>query len=485
MSHELRTPLNAIIGFTQLLHDGEVGELSGEQRDFLGNVLTSGRHLLRLINDVLDLAKVESGKLDFRPEPIDLPELIGEVNAILRTAAVEKKVRMEVEVDRSLGQIVLDPARLKQVLYNYLSNALKFTPSGGRVTVRASPVAADFFRIEVEDSGPGIDAHDLARLFVEFQQLEEGAAKKHGGTGLGLALTKRIVEAQGGSVGVRSVPGAGSIFHALLPRHAKGGVQPAAGRTSVRKAGAPEILVIEDNPADQALIVETLANAGFSVEAAATGAQALAKLRERTFQGVTLDLLLPDMSGVDLLARLRSESRNAEVPVIVLTIVAEKGAVAGFTVSDVLAKPIDTAALLEALRRAGVSPERRGAVLVVDDDPGSLKLMQATLRRSGYETICHEDAEAALEAAAESSPAAVVLDLMMPHVDGFEFLERFRKTESGRLTPVIIWTVKDLSAHDHARLREKAQAVIAKGSDDAASLVRELNAFFPQGQLAK
>jgi CheY-like chemotaxis protein len=221
------------------------------------------------------------------------------------------------------------------------------------------------------------------------------------------------------------------------------------------------------------------------VETASTGAQALAKFRERPFDALTLDLLLPDMSGVDLLARIRAESRNSDVPVVVLTVVAEAGAVAGFTVSDVLAKPIDTAALLDALRRAGVAPERFGAVLVVDDDPGSLNLMQATLGRSGYETICRRDAEAALEAAEKSRPIAVVLDLMMPGVDGFEFLERFRKTEAGRNTPVIIWTVKDLSDKDHSRLRQTAHAIVPKGSDGAASLLRELNAFLPRRKAPK
>ena len=478
MSHELRTPLNAILGFTQLLHEGEVGTLTGEQREFLGNVLTSGRHLLRLINDVLDLAKVESGRLDFRPEPIDLPQVIGEVNAILRTTAADKNVRVEMAVDPAIGPVALDPARLKQVLYNYLSNALKFTPSGGLVTVRASPEGADFFRLEVHDTGSGIEPQDLPRLFVEFQQLDTGATKKHAGTGLGLALTKRIVEAQGGSVGVRSTPGVGSVFHAVLPRQATGEARPAMPQARSR-AGAPEILVVEDNPADQTLIVEALSGAGYSVQTAATGAQALAKLRERAFDAMTLDLLLPDMSGVDLLARIRDGGPNAQLPVIVLTVVAEEGAVAGFRVSDVLAKPIETAALLDALRRAGVAAERRGAVLVVDDDPGCLRLMEATLGRSGFQTICRQDGEAALQAAAESRPVAVVLDLIMPRVDGFEFLERFRRTEAGRRTPVIVWTVKDLSAHDHARLRETAHAVVAKGGDGAVSLLRELNTFLP------
>jgi CheY-like chemotaxis protein len=373
--------------------------------------------------------------------------------------------------------LALDPARLKQVLYNYLSNALKFTSSGGLVTVRASPEGADFFRLEVHDTGSGIQPRDLSKLFVEFQQLDTGATKKHAGTGLGLALTKRIVEAQGGSVGVRSTPGVGSVFHAVLPRQATGKPLPAPQPRT--RAGAPEILVVEDNGADQTRIVEALSGAGFSVQTAATGAQALALLRDRTFDAMTLDLLLPDMSGVDLLARLRAEGRDAKLPVVVLTVVAEHGAVAGFTVSDVLAKPIDAAALLDALRRAGVVADRRGAVLVVDDDPGCLKLMEATLGRSGFQTICRQDGEAALQAAAESRPVAVVLDLIMPRLDGFEFLERFRRTEAGRRTPVIVWTVKDLSAHDHDRLRETAEAVVAKGSDGAVSLLRELNTFLP------
>ena len=246
--------------------------------------------------------------------------------------------------------------------------------------------------------------------------------------------------------------------------------------------GAPTVLVVEDNASDQALIVESLTRAGYSVHTAATGAQALVRLRETDFDAITLDLLLPDMSGVEVLQQIRDEDCNANVPVIVLTVVAEKGAVAGFRVTDILAKPLDTGALLNALQRAGVTPQRRGAVLVVDDDEGSLKLMEATLERSGYDTICRKDGEAALQAAAESPLIAVVLDLIMPRLDGFEFLERFRRTESGRSTPVIVWTVKDLTKHDQARLRETAQAVVMKGNEGATALLRELDAFLPRRQ---
>jgi signal transduction histidine kinase len=218
MSHELRTPLNSIIGFAHLLHTGKAGPVAESHGEYLGDILTSARHLLQLINDVLDLAKVESGKMEFRPEPVNVAKTISEVRDILRGLASEKRVQVEVHVAPDLGGIVLDPARLKQVLYNFLSNAIKFTGETGRVTIRAAPLDAGRFRIEVEDTGIGISPDDLHRLFVEFQQLDAGSAKRYPGTGLGLALTKRIVEAQGGEVGVTSTPRVGSVFHAVLPR---------------------------------------------------------------------------------------------------------------------------------------------------------------------------------------------------------------------------------------------------------------------------
>jgi signal transduction histidine kinase len=218
MSHELRTPLNAIIGFAELLYDGHVKPSMPEFKEFLGDILTSGRHLLQLINDVLDLAKVEAGRLEFRPEPADLGKILGEVTAVLKTTASTKNIQIHIDIDPALVDLELDAGRLKQVAYNYLSNALKFTPAGGRVTVRAKATSSERFRIEVEDTGIGVAPGDLDRLFVQFQQLESGKAKRHQGTGLGLALTKRLVEAQGGSVGVTSIAGKGSTFHAELPR---------------------------------------------------------------------------------------------------------------------------------------------------------------------------------------------------------------------------------------------------------------------------
>ncbi len=221
MSHELRTPLNGIIGLAQLMHDEQLGPVAADHKEYLGDILTSSQHLLGLINDVLDLAKVESGTIDFRPEPVDLARILDGVRDVVRTLAAEKRIHITSEVDPCLRHVVVDPARLKQVLYNYVSNALKFTTIGGCIHVRADPEGEDSFRLEVEDSGIGIRAEDIDRLFIEFHQLDEGAGKQYGGTGLGLALTKQIVEAQGGRVGVASQIGNGSRFFAVLPRIAK------------------------------------------------------------------------------------------------------------------------------------------------------------------------------------------------------------------------------------------------------------------------
>ena len=227
MSHELRTPLNAIIGFTELMHKGKVGELAPQHVEYLGDILTSARHLLQLVNDILDLAKVESGKMEFRPESVNLGKIAGEVRDILRGLAADKNLRVSVSVEAEIEVVSVDSARVKQILYNYLSNAIKFTREGGRISIHIAPENADFFRIDVEDTGIGIPAEQIDRLFVEFRQLDASSGKKFRGTGLGLALTKRIAEAHGGRVEVRSVVGKGSVFSAILPRAFEG--EPDAG----------------------------------------------------------------------------------------------------------------------------------------------------------------------------------------------------------------------------------------------------------------
>jgi PAS domain S-box-containing protein len=481
MSHELRTPLNAIIGFAELLHDGQVPHDTPQHKEFLGDILTSGRHLLQLINDVLDLAKVEAGKLDFRPERVDLGKLVGEVVSITRTTASKKKITVETTVDPSLVDITIDPNRFKQVAYNYLSNALKFTPEGGRVAIRVVPDGPERFRLELQDTGVGIASEDIGRLFVEFQQLESGASKRHQGTGLGLALTRRLVEAQGGAVGVSSAPGKGSTFHATLPRHVRGGEAMLVTPTSTPRLGARTVLVVEDTVLDRELLVDTLARAGYAVETATTGAEAIARCKERSFDAVTLDLMLPDMSGLDLLASLRTNGRARQTPVIVVTVAADHRLIAAFAVHDVIEKPLEPATLLHALERAGVRPDRRGGILVVDDDPGALRLMDATLAQLGYSTITRSTGAAALEAAVQLHPSAVVLDLVMDGMDGVEFLDKLRQLPEHARTPVLVWTMKDLTDAEAVRLRQAAQAVVSKNGTTPATVVQQLRSLLSGG----
>ena len=474
MSHELRTPLNSIIGFADLLYDEEIAPDSPQHREFLGDILKSGRHLLQLINDVLDLAKIEAGKMEFRPERFDVARLFGEVIDVLRALAGANRISIECKVEPEVRELVLDPGRLKQVLYNYLSNALKFTSPGGRVNVRARAAGDAQVLIEVEDTGQGIAREDQARLFVAFEQLDHGISKRHAGTGLGLALTRRIVEEQGGAVGVQSELHRGSTFWARLPREAHTLAEPAPARLPERYDDAALVLVVEDEPADQQLLARTLNGAGYGVELASSGRQAAEACRERVFDAITLDLLLPDQSGLEVLRELRRAGLNRLTPVIVVSVVAEHQVVEGFSVHDYLPKPIEGGKLIDSLERAGIAPTKSESILVVDDDPSSLKLMRTTLQRLGYMVDCQSDPVRALEIARSHRHGAVILDLLMPGMDGFEFLRRFRDDSACRQTPVIVWTTKDLNAEDQRRLQHAAQAVFEKGSGRPLPLVDEL-----------
>ncbi len=475
MSHELRTPLNGIIGFAEIMHDGRVGPVSDDHKEYLGDILTSARHLLQLINDILDLSKVEAGKMEFRPQTVNLQLIIEDVRESVRALSASKQVTVRSEIDPRLGTIDADPRSLKQILYNYLSNALKFTPQDGQVTIRARAEDADRFRIEVEDNGIGIADSDLAHLFVEFQQLDSTTGKKYPGTGLGLALTKKLVEAQGGTVGVNSTLGKGSIFHAVLPRSLWASPAAPKAETPLSVApGTPLILVVEDDANDRAWIANVLRKTGYGVETVATGSEALIRCREQRFDAITLDMMLPDMSGRAVLEKLRERGLNQETPVVVVTLLAQKGIVAGFQVVDILTKPVSEEEVLKALGRCGVAPRSQRPVLVIDDDLSALKVADQVLRQLGFRPVCRQDAASALKAASAERPAAVVLDLMMPEMNGFDFLKRFRKTRNGRRTPVIVWTGKDLNERERTELRSSVSS-IAKKDQEANQLIQELN----------
>jgi len=473
MSHELRTPLNAIIGFADLLNAGAVPPTSPKHPQFLAHIATSGRHLLQLINDVLDLSKVESGRFDFYPEPVHLPTVVREVRDILQGQAEKKRIAIKTDIDPAVAQLVLDPSRLKQALYNYLANAIKFTPEEGRVAMRARPEGAEQVRIEVEDTGIGISPDDLPRLFLEFQQLDSGTTKQHQGTGLGLALTRRLVEAQGGSVGVRSAPGAGSVFHLVLPR-----VHEIETGTPARPPRGPtqgrSLLAIE--PRHQ--LVQGLASAGFAVDAVGTGAEAVEHALLRAYDGIALDLVLPDERGLGVLERIRREGPNRCAPVVSVTMPADEGA-AAFAIANVLAKPIDTEEIVRAMARFRRPEPGRAPVLVIDDDPLALDLMRVALASIGIDAICVGSGREALEDIDRYRPDAIVLDLMMPEMDGFAVLDALRRRAAWRATPVFIWTSMILAEAEYAALARSAHAIVAKGGGALLDMLEDLKRWRP------
>ncbi|HYJ96687.1 MAG TPA: response regulator, partial [Burkholderiaceae bacterium] len=450
-----------------------------KRNEYLNHIAASGRHLLRLINDVLDLSKVESGKFDLAPEPLQLATVVQEVVAVLQPEAARKGVRVGTQVDAALGEVALDPARLKQMLYNLLSNAIKFTDSGGHVSVRALPEAPEQMRIEVEDTGIGIAADDLPKLFRQFQQVHTGMAKNYGGTGLGLVLTRHLAELHGGGVGVRSTPGVGSVFHLILPRRVSGAIAREPQRqlpAPSAMSDAPTVLVIEDDSADQAQLTRILHTAGYRVEVAGTAERALQLTSERRYDAITLDLLLPDRSGLEVLNALRSSGPNRSAPVVVITVVTETSTLAGFAVNDVLTKPIRPHEVKTALQRLG-GPDNTPSVLVVDDDPGTLELMVATLQTLGIAARTATSGTQALEMIEQQSPDALILDLVMPGLNGFDLLHALRRQMRFKHLPVFVWTSMQLQAHELAVLKASARAVVGKSGGGLDTLVEQLRAW--------
>jgi signal transduction histidine kinase len=323
MSHELRTPLNAVLGFAELIADNVVPMGSPQYTEFLGHILSSGRHLLRLINDVLDLTKVEAGRMDFRPENVDPAQLVHDVCNILRATAQTRDVEIVPFCDASVSEAFLDPVRFKQMLFNYLSNALKFSHEGGRVEVRLSPAGENHLRIEVQDAGIGIAPEQQERLFVEFHQLEPGHAKLHRGVGLGLALTKRLVEAQDGHVGVDSQLGRGSTFYAVLPRRVPARLSSSPPRSTPEpgksNTGAPRVLVVDDDFASLRLMETALSQLGYDPIGTIDAEHGLLLAEKLKPECIVLDLMLRCTDGFSLLERLREQPSQKKIPVIVWT----------------------------------------------------------------------------------------------------------------------------------------------------------------------
>jgi CheY-like chemotaxis protein len=360
--------------------------------------------------------------------------------------AAKKGQQVRIEIDPALGPVVADIGRLKQVLYNYLSNAIKFTPEHGRITIRLQPVGEAMFRLSVEDTGVGVRPEDLGRLFVEFEQLNAGTAKLHQGTGLGLALTKRIVEAQGGMVAVQSTLGSGSMFSAVLPRQLTADtVLAARPEMDTSFLSGPTILVVEDEPGDRQFLQRTFTQAGYLVEIATTLADGLARCQERSFQAITLDLMLPDGQGLDLIHAIRAGGPNISTPVLVISMQPDEGIAAELPIQAYVAKPLVSAVLVQELARISSG----ATILVLSDDPVNCATMAESLRDHGYRPIFVGGVTDRLSGQPEI-PAAVVVDPSM--LSGRAVDRMKRASDCGGHAPIVAWAGNRMPAAERAQL---------------------------------
>ena len=516
MSHELRTPLNSIIGCAEMLNDGVLGELEAKQRGFVGDIFGAGTHLLSLINDLLDLSKVEAWMLQLEADAVDVASLLKASTLVVREKALAHRIRLDTRLDPALGTMLADERKLKQIVYNLLSNAVKFTADGGAVTLEArrcarAEVALDeimparlialppgedgeFLAITVEDSGEGIAEEYLPKLFIPFTQVDGSVARRYAGTGLGLSLVRRLAELHGGTVGVASRPGVGSRFSVWLPyREAAPAAQegrptPEVKAPSATAAKAPETpaaplaLVIEDDDRMAELIEAQLRAEGFEVMRTATGEEGLVRAAKHRPRLITLDIFLPAMDGWEFMHRLKADPTLADTPVVIISISDDLDRAIALGARRVLQKPFVREELVAAL--AGLVDTRPGGeaarVLVVDNNVKAVELLAAVLEAEGYRVLRAYGGAEAIEVAHRARPDLAILDLVMPEVSGFEVVHALRQSERTARIPILVLTARDLTAEDHARLKDNVTAILAKASFSPGDLLAELRRALPR-----
>ena len=477
MSHELRTPLNAIIGYSEMLQE-DASDLGAEQfTDDLKKINAAGKHLLELINAVLDLSKIEAGKMELYLESFDIASLVHDIAAVIQPLADKNGNRLDVRCPEDIGAMLADLTKVRQALFNLLSNACKFTDHG-TVTLAVTRAAADgqeWVELEVGDTGIGMTPDQLAKLFEAFTQADAATTRKYGGTGLGLALSRRLCRMMGGDVTVRSESGRGSTFTIRLPARVPETTEapaPAAAPAEGALPGVGTVLVIDDEAAVRDLMQRFLSKEGFRVVTASGGEEGLRRARELRPDTITLDVMMPGMDGWAVLSALKAERDLADIPVVMLTIVDDKNLGYALGAADYLTKPIDRERLAAVLGKY----RRDQPVLVVDDDPEVRGLLRRMLEPAGHAVVEAENGRVALERLREVKPSVVLLDLMMPEMDGFEFVDAFRRHDAWRGIPVVVITAKDLSREDRERLNGYVQRILQKGAYGRDELLAEVRA---------
>jgi len=474
MSHELRTPLNAIIGLTEMMVSNAARFGTEKAQEPLQRVNRAGTHLLGLINQVLDLSKIEAGKLELNPQTVQLAPMINEVIGTAGQLAEQNKNRLVVDVQENLGALTVDPMRLRQILLNLLSNAFKFTKEG-EVTLRARRVAngRGWIELAVADTGIGMTAEQQAKLFEEFTQADSSTARQYGGTGLGLAITRKLARMMGGDVTVTSEPGKGSVFTVRLPGSADSQTRSSTGSDGRRSPTADRVLVIDDDATARELIADHLKAEGFSVVTAAGGVEGLKLAKELRPTAITLDVMMPDLDGWSVLGALRQDPELADIPVIMITIVDEHRRGIALGAAGYLTKPIDRERLhrLVSRFRASTPPTR---VLLVEDDAVQRERMRGWLEGPQWAVREAANGREALDRLQQGKPDVILLDLMMPEMDGFAVVAALQKEAGWRDIPVIVITSLDLDAKDRARLNAGVQFVLVKERFRPADLVERI-----------
>ncbi|MDB4945922.1 MAG: hybrid sensor histidine kinase/response regulator [Labilithrix sp.] len=507
MSHELRTPLNAIIGFSEVLRDGLLGDMSSQQRGFIADIFDSGKHLLALINDILDLSKVEAGKMTLDLEPVEVSSLLVNSLSIIREKAAERRIHVRIEDPEDLGTIEADGRKIKQILYNLLSNAVKFADEGGEValsarratraevgtcrgdgTARSVPLAdsdfEEFLELSVTDSGIGISPDGLESLFEAFSQIDKGLARKYEGSGLGLAMVKALAQLHGGAVAVASHVGSGSCFSVWLPfRQAHEDAippvkQPAsASLTEPAPSEALVALVVEDDAKAAEVIRVQLEAQGFTVVHATSAEEALLLAVQQPLALITVDILLPQMDGWELLARIKTVPELARVPVVIITIAVDRNRGFALGAAAIMEKPISRQELNDTLVELRLIPrakDQKLTVLVVDDDPKAVELIAVRIMGLATTVLRAYGGLQAIELARKERPDLIILDLVMPDVSGFEVVDVLdREPETARI-PILVVTAKQVSDEDRARLNRYALAIMEKSEFGQERLTAEV-----------
>ena len=478
MSHELRTPMNAIIGYSEILQEEAEDQGHDDYIADLKKISGAGKHLLSLINDILDLSKIEAGKMELFLEHFSIPAMVAEVASTVQPLVEKNANKLVVECAPDVAGMFADLTRTRQVLFNLLSNACKFTQKG-TVTVKASLTQANgrpSVQFEVKDEGIGMTPEQVGKLFQDFTQADASTTRKYGGTGLGLSICRKICRMMDGDVAATSEEGKGSVFTVVLPLEVvRTGVphsaEPAHAHEVATLASRGTLLVIDDDPATRDQISRMMEKEGFRIETAADGKTGLEKAMALRPSAIFLDVYMPTMDGWAVLNRLKADPELAHIPVTMISMADEKHMGTALGATDFISKPLRKVDLLSVLARYGGAST---TVLVVDDDEVNRDIIAQSLKSEGRVVVEAENGRVALERLAEMRPAMILLDLMMPEMDGFEFLEHFRRVEEWREIPVVVFTAKELTAQDHQRLRGGAQRILQKGSYSKEQVLDEL-----------